>query len=385
MSHNTSYPTYLSCVGFNQILEVGNINLIELSRTGLAVLKKFTYDHQSKVNFSVTYKCNQRCQTCNIWNIYEKNPESEERECSLEEFRAFFEKNRNLIWASFTGGEPFLRKDISDILCLANSIKGLKIISITTNGTLPRKTENDIQKVLGSPRGFSFFISISLNGPEIIHDDLSGIKGSYQKALETFRRLSRIECSDNRLKVGFEYTLSRFNAGRFEDTLKNLAEEGITIGLDRFTFAVAQQSPYYYLPAEAQVSPNLDMLNRELNWIVKRYPKNFFKNPLGLVPYTYLKFAIEYANKRERLPCTAVTHSCFIDPYGTVYPCVFMPSKLGELRSNDFSLDKILRRRESAEVRRSLKKDCEGCWTPCEAYQAIIFKPYLLFKTLGGD
>lgn len=139
----------------------GCINLIELSGTSLAVLKKFIYDRQSKVNFSVTYKCNQHCKTCNIWRIYEKNPESKEHEFSLEEFDSFFKKNRNLIWISFTGGEPFLRKDISDILCSANSSKGLRIISITTNGLLPKKLRMTFIKYWGRQKVSHFLLALA--------------------------------------------------------------------------------------------------------------------------------------------------------------------------------------------------------------------------------
>jgi len=360
------------------------MNLKWLLKTSLTILKNFLYDHCSKVNFSVTYKCNQLCQTCNIWNIYKKNPELKKQEFSLKEFNIFFKKNPHLIWVSLTGGEPFLREDISDIICSAiENIRNLRVISITTNGSMPEKIENDIYKILNFTENPPFlFISISLNGPQSVHNALSRVSDSYQRALETFRRLDKINKKYNKLKVGFEYTFSRFNSGRLRDTLRSLAKEDIVISLDKWTFPVAQESCYYNLSSQTRLSPNLDMLNQELNWIFKKYPKKFFENPFSLISYTYLKLAFRYANTKNRFPCAAITHSCFIDPYGMVYPCIFMLKKLGDLRTNDFSLKKILRSKKTERTKELLKRNCQGCWTPCEAYQSIVFKPSLFFKSL---
>jgi len=73
------------------------------------------------------------------------------------------------------------------------------------------------------------------------------------------------------------------------------------------------------------------------------------------------------------LPCKALSVSCFIDPYGTIYPCTIFNKKLGNLRQANYNLKKIWNSKKSAEVRKLIKENkCPGCWTPCEAYQTIL-------------
>ena len=63
-----------------------------------------------KLNFCITYKCNSRCKTCNIWKINAKN------ELSIDEIKLFADKNRYFKWIELTGGEVFLRNDFVDII-----------------------------------------------------------------------------------------------------------------------------------------------------------------------------------------------------------------------------------------------------------------------------
>lgn len=64
-------------------------------------------------NFAVTYRCNSRCQNCNIW---QKEPEDE---LTLTEIIKFFTVNQDLLKkvksVQLTGGEPFLRDDLPQI------------------------------------------------------------------------------------------------------------------------------------------------------------------------------------------------------------------------------------------------------------------------------
>ena len=64
----------------------------------------------ARVNLAVTHRCQSRCRTCLVWK---GGPEPE---LSLEDFRRFFAENRHLAALTVTGGEPFLREDLADVL-----------------------------------------------------------------------------------------------------------------------------------------------------------------------------------------------------------------------------------------------------------------------------
>jgi radical SAM protein with 4Fe4S-binding SPASM domain len=71
--------------------------------------------------------------------------------------------------------------------------------------------------------------------------------------------------------------------------------------------------------------------------------------------------------------CHALRSSCFIDPWGTVFPCISYSRPLGRLRDTGMALDPIWRKAATAGVQREIwSGDCPQCWTACEAYQTIL-------------
>ena len=83
----------------------------KIIKLGLTALKNnfTTLEHPYKLTFSISYWCQSRCLTCNIWQIKPKG------ELELNEIQEFARKNNFLKWIEITGGEPFLRKTFSII------------------------------------------------------------------------------------------------------------------------------------------------------------------------------------------------------------------------------------------------------------------------------
>ena len=73
-----------------------------------------------KLTFCLTFWCNYRCETCNIWKMKPRD------ELRLEEIREFFKRSPGFSWVDLTGGEVWLRKDFVDICeALTTSCKNL--------------------------------------------------------------------------------------------------------------------------------------------------------------------------------------------------------------------------------------------------------------------
>ena len=73
------------------------------------------------------------------------------------------------------------------------------------------------------------------------------------------------------------------------------------------------------------------------------------------------------------MPCHALRASCFIDPWGVVYPCITYSKPMGRLRDTGMRLEPIWNHAETAQVQREIwKGQCPQCWTACEAYQSIL-------------
>jgi len=97
-------------------------------------------------------------------------------------------------------------------------------------------------------------------------------------------------------------------------------------------------------------------------------------NPISLIEDKYLILGKKYLEtKKTPMKCNIFNLSCFIDPYGNVYPCTIFNKKLGNLRENDYNLKNILTSKTAKRIKKEIiKNKCPGCWTPCEAHQMII-------------
>ena len=80
------------------------------------------------ITVSVSYRCNSRCKTCNVWLL----PNDD---LTLPEWDRVFESlGRAPYWFTFSGGEPTLRKDLPDMVASAYRHCRPGIINIPTNG-----------------------------------------------------------------------------------------------------------------------------------------------------------------------------------------------------------------------------------------------------------
>lgn len=334
--------------------------------TALSVAHRIANPRVSKVTIPITYECNQRCKTCGIWSTYLKNPSLKAEEIRLQEFARFCRMN-NLLWIAFTGGEPFLRTDMG--LILEEAMENCRMVSITTNGFSPEKVTEDVRFALRADNVCHLAINVSMNGSEKVHDEISGIPGSFAQAKMTLQYLRGIP--DSRLSVGVSYTSSVYNKWEFPTYLREMDDLGI--GLEHITFGMGQDSPSYYQGnrGKTSVSPGQDYVTEFSKKILKDLHVGL--DPLKWVSRKYLEGFTKGFQNGHSPKCVAGQYSLMLDPFWNVYPCMFYcPSKpCGNLRGTDFIIKNLDLRGCEALVR-----TCPGCWTPCESYSTLIFRPW---------
>jgi molybdenum cofactor biosynthesis enzyme MoaA len=112
-----------------------------------------------KLTFAVTYRCNERCKTCNIWK---KKPADE---LSTKEIERFFCNSNGFSWVDLTGGEPSLRKDFVDICgAIYRHNKNLLLLHFPTNGYLTNKIVSDVKKIRKMDSISRIVITVSTDG-----------------------------------------------------------------------------------------------------------------------------------------------------------------------------------------------------------------------------
>jgi MoaA/NifB/PqqE/SkfB family radical SAM enzyme len=318
-----------------------------------------------ELNFAITYRCNSRCRICNIWK---KRPVNE---LSLKEIEKMTEKLGFIHWVRLTGGEPFLRSDYVDIVKSFDKNLDIYLLTTPTNGLL---TEMIFEKVKSVLKFFHsrYIISVSLDGPERIHDRIRRMNGCWKNAVSTFKKLKTLEKKYKNFKVYFGYTISPYNLGMFEKTVNEMKKAIPEITADDFHVNLFQTSEIYYAINVSLKRLYFKKTIEELDKILEMKKKKI--KPIDLIERKYLKLAKKYLKTRKMpLDCNIFNLSCFVDPYGNVYPCTVFNRKLGNMRDFDYNLKKILTSEKAKEVKEEIiQNKCPQCWTPCEAHQMIL-------------
>lgn len=194
-------------------------------------------DFPKYVSFTITNNCNLRCQMCGQWSTegYMRHPQERLREdLELADWKRLVDELTAHQVASvlLRGGEPFLYPDIAELL---DYIAGKEIfVSIDTNGTMLKNYAADIIRL------HRIHLTISVDGPETIHDQVRGVKGCFQKIEENVAFLQEMEQqSGQKISKSITFTISPYSyrgLGQIPNVARSLEVDTVTI------------VPYYYLP-----------------------------------------------------------------------------------------------------------------------------------------
>ena len=310
---------------------------------------------------------------CNVWK---KVPRHDE--LTAEEIGAFFKKASKFYWVGISGGEPFLRPDLTEVIeIIITYCTRLSALHFATNGQLPDKTLNLVKHIHKKHRRLKIVFTISIDGPPALHDEIRGRAGSWQSAVNTFTQLKGM----NSVKAQIGFTLSAHNIGRFPEAFLALKEAYPPLRFDDININIFQKSNFYY---ENQDMPDCDYrkLEEETMAILNMDKDAFSVN--NFLRRRYLKLFPRYVStKKYPLKCQALSSTCFLDPYGNLFPCIAYNKKLLNVRQMQEELGSIWKKEDARRLSYECSNNiCPSCWSPCDAYSAIggsLIKS--LFKT----
>lgn len=224
-------------------------------------------NNRKKLNGTVivTYRCNARCNMCNRY----KAPTKPEEEISIETIK----KLPRMYFTNITGGEPFIRADLKDIVRELRKISDRIVIS--TNGFF---TDRIIDLCKEFP---DIGIRISIEGLEQNNNEIRGLSDGYQKGYSTLKKLKEMGMKD----VGFGMTVQDKNAA----DLIPLYEISDKLNME-FATASLHNSFYFVenrniISDRPKVAYNFELLINEL--LNSRSPKKWYRAYFnhGLINY----------------------------------------------------------------------------------------------------
>jgi radical SAM protein with 4Fe4S-binding SPASM domain len=280
------------------------------------------------VHLDVTYRCNERCLHCYL-------DHDDHGEMTLAEIKSVLDQlaEAGTFLLALSGGEVFMRRDFFEIVEYARQL--LFSVKVKTNAVMIRDVEARRLAELGVQ---DVQISIYSERPEV-HDAITKLPGSLKRSLEAIRLLKT---------HGVRVTIANvlMTANLFDDAgvLKLAKELGVSYTLD------------------PMVTPKMDgdtsvLALRAPLWALQKAVRNW---ELAGSVHEDAVTPVPVADVAEDVPCTAGHNSCYISPYGDVFPCVQFPLPSGNVRQQDF-LEIWKSSRELTQVRAIRNKDLSIC------------------------
>ena len=298
----------------------------------------------------VTYRCNARCNMCNRY----KAPSNPSDEITIETIK----KLPPMYFTNITGGEPFIREDLQEVV-EALYEKSDRIV-ISTNGFF---TDRIIALAKRFPQ---IGIRISIEGLQQTNDEIRGLPDGYNRGYSTLKKLREMGMKD----VGFGMTVQDRNA----PDLVPLYDLSDKMGME---FATASlHNSFYFVEAKniikdrPMVAENFEKLINKL--LKSNSPKKWFRAYFnhGLVNYIY--------GQPRLLPCDMSFDTFFIDPYGDVMPCNGTKDKLVMGNLNEQTWEELWNSQEAEAVRKQVRRCDRQCWmigSVSPAMRKYIYKP----------
>lgn len=304
----------------------------------------------------LTYRCPMKCKMCDIW----KNPTNSKKEIKATDLEIL----PQMKFINVTGGEPFVREDLEEIISVL--YKKAPRIVISTSGWFEDRIIKLAKKFL------NIGIRISIEGLSVANDDLRGRVGGFDRGLRTLLELKRMGLKD----IGFGQTISNNNS----DDILPLYELARNLDME---FATAAFHNSYYFHKSDNLITEKDTVNNNIKELIDRLmkenvPKSWFRGFFNLGLINYIN------GGRRMLPCEAGLVNFFVEPYGDVYPCNgleerFWKESMGNIREVS-SFDDIWLSEKAEKVRELVSRCPKNCWMVGTA--SPVMKKYIA-KPLG--
>jgi len=314
------------------------------------------------VTFSITNKCNSRCKTCNVW----KQPNRSSEELSLDEVEKIFKSIGKLYFLNISGGEPFLRNDIVEIIRLGQRYMHPNLIHIPSNGLLTDLIETRVREIFEVISRKTFLtIKLSLDGIGELHDDIRGVKNNFTKVIETYSRLSNLRKEYPNFHLGFNTIISKFNLNHLDEII----EYARSLNPDSYVTEIAENRAELFNLFD-DITPDTETYEKLILSFKESMKKNLksrrsiskYTEAFRLVYYDYVVRILK--EKRQILPCYAGFSNAHLNPFGEVWPCCILAynQSMGNVRDFDCNFKKLWTSSKAKAVREYIKDS--RCYCP---------------------
>ena len=329
------------------------------------------------LSLEITRRCLAHCIMCNIWKTPPDLPELKVSEWTKVLSSPILTQLKEL---DITGGEPFLRRDLLELLEGICGLKGshyqaLRSVAITTNGFLPLKIMEVVREAVPrmKEKNIDLVIACGLDALGELHDKIRNFEGGWRKLEESIQGLLEIRGTHKNLVVGLKTTILPDNVDRLEDIAEYAEEKGLFLII----------SPYILTDNRFDNFDRQERLQFHPGDIQKMI--RFYEG--GRFQWDYHRQAIIRFLKDGIMikPCSAGFNYFYVRSTGDVFPCPIINLKLGNFVENSF--ENLIRSSTAKYFRKKIGKfpECRSCTEPglerySLAFEGLKYLSYCLKK-----
>lgn len=332
--------------------------------------------------FFVTDRCNAKCKHC----LLGKTVPVSHQELSIDEIEKVARSMGDLLFLLPTGGQPFLRKDLAEIVKIFYKETNVRNVGIPTNGTVTERTVEFVKEIMADCPEIDLGIDVSLDGPREVHDDIRGVPGLFDKALGTYRELRKLEQEYDHFNVNVETTVSSYNQDYLPELYEYLTKEvGVSTLFTLLTRGRPQDpaSKFFDVDKYERYAEILEggLKDRALSGYYN-FPFCDVVNAKRIVRHNLIARIVK--ENKYQIPCFAGKLGAALYANGDVLPCELLTEwNLGNVRDADYNFKDIWFSEKADEARRWIKDTKCFCTYECFHSLNITFNPRMypeLFK-----
>ncbi|MFQ6088887.1 MAG: radical SAM protein [Candidatus Methanofastidiosia archaeon] len=327
------------------------------------------------ISWNVTNRCNLYCEHC----YRDAGVESSEELTTREGKNLIREASKaGFRMIVFSGGEPLMRRDILELTSYAR--KNSLIPLYGTNGTL---LTLEMAKKLKEAGASTLAISLHLLDVEE-HDNFCGVKGAFEASLKAM---------ENCRKVGLKFQVNTTAFERNYNDIEKITDIAIEMG-------ASSHHILFMVPTGRAVAIEEETLKgiqyeKLIRRILKKRKETDFDIKPTCAPH-FVRIAHQMGiETRYRKGCIAGVSYCSVIPNGDVWPCPYLPIKVGNVKEKDFSeiwsKSPVLNRMRTQSYGGKCggceyEKSCSGCRARAYFYHGdyMAEEPWCLWRRGSG-
>lgn len=338
--------------------------------------------------FYVTARCNLRCRHCFYFDELDK-PDM----LTLDEIERLAASIGRLTFLRMTGGEPFLRKDLPEIMEKFYRLAGTRRMGIITNGTVRKQVLSALERVRELTPDLKLDVGISIDDLWEAHDKIRDKEGTFELATSLLRELVDLRKQMPNLEISTVTTVTAANCRRLReiyDYLESLGVDRISCNLIRGKVPDGELKAVdleaYQQFQESLVAHHrrkhgdvMSALRRAKNEIARKAIFTIVGN--GSSPDQTFRIGTSgradggyYAlGKDAPVHCQAARAIAVLKENGTVHTCELLDRPLGNLREVNFDWHALWNSPHAQEARRFIDETGCSCTHECFLTASILF------------